>query len=272
MLGLGLSITKGSPSGLESAVAESFLLDTNTGAESGYSFRKLRSGYSGSAIKVRREIDDQEQDIGFGSDNELDTAALSSFCGSSIGYVTKWYDQVGSNDFVSSIAANQPRIYSGNFVYTVNQKPVMVAVSANTELQRSYTLVDGTWIFSVTRTDHSFTSFMMGDTGAKYLLVGSNGNTTSNVNAGLSNVTTYIDGTLTDLPTRDAVHDTFITTQRLLTVNLDNDSWTDLHIGYPVAPSVLMHSMQEFILYESDQSSNRASIESDINDFYNIYS
>ena len=30
-------------------------------------------------------------------------------------------------------------------------------------------------------------------------------------------------------------------------------------------------NMQEFILYNTDQSSNRTGIETNINDFYNIY-
>jgi len=45
---------------------------TSTGA---YSLRKLRSAYTGSAIRVRRSSDSTEQDIGF-VNNELDTVSL----------------------------------------------------------------------------------------------------------------------------------------------------------------------------------------------------
>ncbi len=47
----------------------------------GYSFRKLRTAYAGSAIRVRRSSDNTEQDIGFNASGELDKTSLSSFVG-----------------------------------------------------------------------------------------------------------------------------------------------------------------------------------------------
>jgi len=57
------------------------LLDTYPGASAAYSLRKLRTAYNGSAIRVRRDSDNTEQDIGF-VNNTLDTASLQSFVGS----------------------------------------------------------------------------------------------------------------------------------------------------------------------------------------------
>ena len=51
------------------------LLDQYGDAAAAYSLRKLRSGYTGSAIRVRRSSDNTERDMGF-YDNELDTIAL----------------------------------------------------------------------------------------------------------------------------------------------------------------------------------------------------
>ena len=51
------------------------LLDQYGDAAAAYSLRKLRSGYTGSAIRVRRSSDNTERDIGFWN-NELDTIAL----------------------------------------------------------------------------------------------------------------------------------------------------------------------------------------------------
>ena len=56
------------------------LLDQYGDAAAAYSLRKLRSGYTGSAIRVRRSSDNTERDMGF-YDNELDTVALLDFCG-----------------------------------------------------------------------------------------------------------------------------------------------------------------------------------------------
>ena len=58
--------------------AESFFLDTFTGASLGLSLVRLRKEYTGFCIKVRRSSDNAEQDIGFSND-VLDTASLLSF-------------------------------------------------------------------------------------------------------------------------------------------------------------------------------------------------
>ena len=95
------------------------LLDTYP-ALAAYSTRKLRSAYSGSALRVRRESDNVEQDIGFVS-NQLDTASLTSFLGSASGAVVKWYNQgTGgtTNDMVQAAAGAQPKIALTGVVYT----------------------------------------------------------------------------------------------------------------------------------------------------------
>ena len=51
------------------------MLDKYGDATAAYSLRKLRNGYTGNAIRVRRSSDDTERDMGF-YDNELDTVAL----------------------------------------------------------------------------------------------------------------------------------------------------------------------------------------------------
>lgn len=95
------------------------LLDTYP-AIAAYSTRKLRTAYSGSALRVRRESDNVEQDIGFVS-NQLDTASLTSFLGSASGAVVKWYNQgTGgtANDMVQASAGAQPKIALTGVVYT----------------------------------------------------------------------------------------------------------------------------------------------------------
>src|SRR6056300_1058660 len=69
------------------------LLDSYDGAAAAYSLRLLDKQYSGDAIRVRRDSDDAEQDIGFDSNGDLDVAGISSFCGVSNGYAVTWFDQ-----------------------------------------------------------------------------------------------------------------------------------------------------------------------------------
>ena len=54
----------------------------STTVSAAYSLRKLKNTYTGSAIRVRRSVDNAETDIGFTSNGDLDTTALSNFVGS----------------------------------------------------------------------------------------------------------------------------------------------------------------------------------------------
>jgi hypothetical protein len=114
-------------SGIIASQIQSFvgLLDLYPSAAAAYSLRKLRAAYTGSAIRVRRSSDNTEQDIGFSSGN-LDTSALTTFCSGTDGFVTTWYDQSGNaNNAVQTTAANQPKIVSAGSVLLFNGKPTI---------------------------------------------------------------------------------------------------------------------------------------------------
>ena len=99
------------------------LLDAYPSASAAYSLRKLRTAYTGSAIRVRRASDNTEQNIGF-VNNILDTASLTSFCSGTNGFVTTWYDQSGNaNNAEQATAAKQPQIVSSGSIINVNSKP-----------------------------------------------------------------------------------------------------------------------------------------------------
>jgi len=87
------------------------LLDTYSGAAAAYSLRKLSSSYSGSAVEVYNGS--SYADIGFNIFGELNTVALAAHCGSNDGFVSKWYDQAGSNDAAQTNTALMPKIYDG---------------------------------------------------------------------------------------------------------------------------------------------------------------
>ena len=61
--------------------AQALLLDTYSGETVAYSLRKLRTDYSGSAIRVRRASDNTEQDIEFDSSGNLDVNSIKNFVG-----------------------------------------------------------------------------------------------------------------------------------------------------------------------------------------------
>jgi hypothetical protein len=107
--------------------ADTLLLDQYPDAYAAYSLRQLRESYSGPAIRVRRSSDNAEQDIGFGQDGFVDTAAIKNFVGSGDGYVTTLYAQVdGTPDMTQGTVSDQPRIASGGAVETDEEgKPMM---------------------------------------------------------------------------------------------------------------------------------------------------
>ena len=85
--------TRGVPEMPAGGESYSYLLDDyGDDAYLAWSLRKLRSTYTGSAIRVRRASDDAELDIGF-VDNYLDTASLNTFLGGGQGRLYTWYDQ-----------------------------------------------------------------------------------------------------------------------------------------------------------------------------------
>ena len=104
-----------------SSVPVDYFLDTYSGAVAAYSLRKLSSTAT-NAIRVRNSSG-SEADIGFDSNEDLDTASLLVHCGSNTGRISTWYDQSGnSNHMTQSNQASMPYIVdgSGNVITTTD--------------------------------------------------------------------------------------------------------------------------------------------------------
>ena len=80
----------------------------------------MRTLYTGNAIRVRRSSDNNEQDIGFDGNGNLNESALTTFVGANNGFVTTWYDQSGNNlNFYNTTASYQPQIYSNGTILRI---------------------------------------------------------------------------------------------------------------------------------------------------------
>lgn len=282
MLGLGLSITKGSPSGLESAF--SYLLDSYPSAAAAYSLRKLSSSYSGSAVRVRRESNNEEQDIGF-SNNELDTAALATFCSGTNGFVTTWYDQANSNDATQTTHSSQPKIYdSSTGVLTENGKPAVAPVSLFGMPTGVTGLSDASFFIASINTPASgagtntrFVSsyagtgvvasdaFILRKSGSNYQFLTSAGTAAveSTLNENLL-LTAFKNGSSISVAKNGGALGTATTSSTITEqVYLLDDAGGTVFDG--------ARGINEVIIYNSDQSGNRSGIEDNINDYYNIY-
>ena len=265
-----------------------------------YSLRKLRSGQT-IAIRVRRSSDNAEQDIGFVG-NDLDTASLLSFCGAGNGFVTTWYDQSGNGyNATQTTQANQPQIVNSEVVITENGKPAIQFDGSNDVLSNSalfftantpnsqfivcergtgtgaltllpvgstpnaavyehaFVSASGYFDLNTSKYEHLYQTSTFGSNltqpvGSQLLLItiynGSDKNTASNYNYRTNggSLTTSNSGSAGYLNERFAIG------------------------GRSVQGIVMFNSkIQEVVIYNTDQTTNRTAIESNINTHYTIY-
>jgi len=260
------------------------LLEFYPGAAAAYSLRQLRRSVSPYAIRVRRANDD-ELDIGFGSDGELDTNALLDFADTGDVWVSVWYDQSSNgNDATQSTNADQPQIVSSGSVITENGKPTVQFDGADHQFQLQFTDLYGQSVLDAYITyatnDDSYILFSARPTEYKYGFVVEDANSSTNIHSyysppsGLPDL--FINGTEYVLnngtTTRDDLHTQLAQNQMILEVHqgATTSAWTDFSFSN-YSGRRLSGNVSEIILYNSDQSGNRTGIEDNINDYYNIY-
>lgn len=108
-------------------------LDVYPNAFVAFSLRKLRTGYTGDAIRVRRSSDNTELNIGFDGEGNLNVEQLTNFCGTGDGFVVTWYNQVSpaATNLIQATASRQPQIvFSGAVIYD-NGKPAVYYSRSN---------------------------------------------------------------------------------------------------------------------------------------------
>jgi hypothetical protein len=258
----------------------SLLLDTYTGAIAAYSLRKINTSYTGKAIRVRRTSDNTEQDFGF-IGNDLDTASILSFVGSSNGRVTTWYDQSGNERNATNSTANlQPYIVVSGSLVTKNSKPSLWMTSSKLFSNFSSTFNQPLTIFnSVT---------YPAKTGNKYLFDTDGSPRIALLRESTSKISMFA-GSLLSV---NESNYSFTTDKAYLITSIFNSTNSKLSINGSQqasgnAGTAGIDSLnigirnnnqetgdvyyQEFIIFNSDQTSNKSNIESDINTYWTIY-
>jgi hypothetical protein len=253
------------------------LLDTYSGAAAAYSLRRLSSSYTGKAIRVRRSVGSpSEINIGF-SGEDLDIATLESFCSGTNGFVTTWYDQSGNGrDATQTTAENQPQIVSSGSVITENGKPSVQFDGSNDFLSYAFT----------TNISQPGAYFVVNQNTKDAGIISSDNNNSRwqifRTSAGDDPINVFSGAVLSSSNN---------TTNQILifalfnglnsAIGINNNSATigdagtqensAIRLGLDSGTTYGQNKMQEVILYNSDQSSNRTGIEDNINDFYSIY-
>ena len=259
------------------------LLDIYPNASCAYSLRKLRSDYSGSAVRIRRSSDNTETNIGFLENGNFDSTSATTFCGAGNGFVVTWYDQSGnSKDVTQTTATNQPQIVSSGVIVSINSKASMNFDGVNDILMKTaFGLGGATTCFSVYRN----TSLL---NNPNVFATGLNGVSTSKA-FGLNSGTGFqriFAGTSLAFNVASIINTHYLGFNYYAGVNSQiaingaasviGDAGTntnvDLAIGAGLAGSNFMTGgIQEIILYGTNQSANKAAIETLINTYYGIY-
>jgi len=281
------------------------LLDVYTGAAAAYSLRKLRTAYTGYAIRVRRSSDNTSQDIGF-INNALDTTSLLSFVGSSNGFVSIFYDQSGnSRDLSQTTSLRQPKIVNSGSLINENGK---VSVEFDGVNNRMYSSTLTNW------SNAGFSSYVVSKSGG----LNSNGRAIFSISNGsnnngylhlllrndlTNNFRAYytIDGNSTAAQIQNPTN-TFPTTQNLISItrpasgniifNLNNTTQSttvanNINTSIPLSGNLIVGNyytqdnqsffylhqgtIQEIIVYPNSQESNTSGINNNINSYYSIY-
>jgi hypothetical protein len=246
--------------------------DYGAGAAAAYSLRYVSDSYTGNVVRVRRSVDNAEQDF---TPSEITDGTLLAWVGTTAsdhGHVTTWYDQSGnSNDATQGTAASQPKIVDAGVLVEENGKPAVEFDGVDDYL--SITTINQPSEFSHFLTSKG-TGFCYGTalggtdyiryTG--YIRISINNITiTENTNVdNLQTQTSFIRSN-TDLTTIYYNSNTGVSSTNSGEFNSDSigsyNNGTILYDGY----------IQEHIIYDSDQSANRKTIEANINKYYDIY-
>lgn len=91
-----------------------------------YGLRRIVSSYTGALVRILRDSDNAELDIGYTVNNELDVAAAVAHIGAATGRVVTWYDQSGNAYNVTQATGTiQPFIGGASTVLTRNGRPTV---------------------------------------------------------------------------------------------------------------------------------------------------
>ena len=252
-------------------VSAGLLLDTYS-AEGGYSFRQLKSGIT-NVCRLRRSTDDVEQDFTAAEINQTD---LFAFVGGGNAAVVTFYDQSGNGNDATAVASQQYLIMTTGVLNTSNG----VAACFLNQIGSAY-ILDSSISFS--------TAFLVGEVHAQnsvnYVLgndAPSSGLFVNGLAGGVAGTGGFDGANIRSLSDEDFDQHLWYWNNRSLNLYAARDGAAEANIGTFNSISftgivgrpgfnTLRGWFQETIIFNSDESSNKGAIESDINAYYSIY-
>jgi hypothetical protein len=259
--------------------------------------------YTGSAMRVRRDTggtgDDDEADIAFDTSLtdpaiSLDSAISNASAGvtattlgqflnvGTVGgttytnpdsltvtascFVSRWMDQSGNaNDAEQTAQGSQPQIHDGTVNTDLIQENGKPKLKAITQFFDTGISLSGTsWHFTAAKNDASKFVHYSNAGSPPFWAFGSPGSDPAHNGV---TPTYYHNGVLMTSTSRADISIAF--GSQALVSTTHSTAVASLRLGH--SSSFPFASAHEFIIYNSDQSSNRTAIETDINDFFSIY-
>ena len=282
-----------------SPVTSSYLLDSYSSAAAAYSLRKLRTAYTGNAMRVRRSSDNGEQNIGFDANGNLDTASLLSFVGAGNGFVTTWYNQSGNTnlDAVQTSAVNQPYIVQSGVLCTLNGKAIIRNPNANvirclitpisSAQTRPISIIASGKIYSLPLNGYGNVGFYLGGTvnagaGSTYAFSVTPSSFGTQIRYGSTTVNTINTYNTYSSFIHQGHFAPSVLTSRINGIDATttitdsapfatNSNFTLIGANAVTTDFIPNIGMYEYIFYFTDKTSDRAGIESNINSYYSIY-
>ena len=271
------------------------LLDFYGGAGLAYSFRKLRTAYSGSSIRARESSGNTEQDILFVSD-VLDTASLLTFTGANSGFTPIIYDQSTSGvNLIQATAGNQLEIVNAGSLVTSNLLAATQGSSSRgggTPSVIAFSGMSEFWFFDAIEVTNTASTQVLYESSSNlanagaFLIYLSGGNLKiANRISGVNATNDYIITTgrkIISIRLISGVDRTLFTEVYVNGVEIaisgssgsGTSSFTDqgLYVGARGGTALgFLGKRQESIFYPADQSANRVGIETNLNTYYGIY-
>jgi len=253
-----------------------------SGLAAAYSLRKVSSSYTGDAIEVRRDWDNESGSFGFDANGDLDTVSLLTFvtgsAGTGSGFVAQWYDQSGNGRHATQTATgSQPLIVSSGSLVTRNNKPALRfdGVDDNISAIFGTTITQPISTHLVSQNSNTTSSiFYDSADDTNRLVFGFNTDGTSSIFAGteLTGSIATTGSTILSAYYSSSNSSYYLNSILNATGDAGVNSISSLTIGSDYSgSSTISGSVQELFLYSTDQSSNRSLIENNINNYYNIY-
>ena len=198
------------------------------------------------------------------------------------GYLTKLHDQTGNlNHALQATAAYQPKLVNGGDLIKSGNHPAWEHVTAsNMELFGKLKAARLDAWFVADTSDNRYLYPANYATASDHGFVAQDGSTSVSLIAdyGGGNAKLYANGTFigsSGSATRDEVHSALNGRKLVHHQDADTADWSQLQMGYYGSSSTDTFNFQgkfsEWIWYDSDQSTYRTGIESNINTHYNIY-